>query len=68
MTINKELSIKNLNKNNEYKMSVKFSISSGEIMLGINDSIQLVLNDSQLKGNRVGLISERNGTIFNKFI
>ena len=68
LTNNKELSIKNFNKNNEYKMSVKFSISSGEIMLGINDSIQLVLNDSQLKGNRVGLISERNGTIFNKFI
>ena len=68
LSIIKELSIKDFNKNNEYKMAVKFNISSGEIMFGINDSIQLVLYDSQLKGNRVGFISEGKGTIFNNFV
>ena len=54
----KDAVVKNFNKYNIYKMTIKFDLLSGDIFLYINDEIIFITNDSSFKGNKVGLISD----------
>ena len=64
----KNTTIDNFNKNNYYKMTVKFNSLSGDIIAGINDKINFVINDKTLKGDKVGIISEGIGAEFSQIL
>lgn len=67
-TLIKEIYIKDFNKNNEYKMIIKYNLFSGEILASISDLIQLKAYDKEIKGNRIGFISDGKGAIFTNYI
>ena len=67
----KNILIDNFNNNNEYKMSVKFNLSSGQILANINDNINNIdisSLDKDLKGNKIGLICDGNGAILTQIL
>ena len=64
----KDAVVKNFNKYNIYKMTIKFDLLSGDIFLYINDEIIFITNDSSFKGNKVGLISDGIGAEFTQIL
>ena len=56
------------NKNNTYKMGVSFNPINGNIITSINDELIYSTIDISLHGNRVGLISHGQNTIFKQIL
>ena len=64
----KNTTIDNFNKYNYYKMTVKFNSLSGDIIAGINNKINFIINDKALKGEKVGIISDGIGAEFSQIL
>ena len=60
--------IEKYNRNNTYKMDILFNPKNGSIKTFINDEIIYFINDSSLKGNKVGVISFGKNTIFKQIL
>lgn len=58
----------NFNKLNNYKMSVKYNSSSGDIIASINNKIVFSANDKSIKGNKIGIISDGKGAVFTQIL
>ena len=60
--------IDNYNKNNTYKMEVSFNPNNGEIITYINDKLIYFITDNNIKGNRIGFISQGKHTIIKQIL
>ena len=60
--------IEKYNRNNTYKMDILFNPKNGSIKTFINDEIIYFINDSSLKGNKVGVISFGKNTVFKQIL
>ena len=68
LILDKNKYINNYNKNNTYKLGISFNPYNGNIITSINDELIYSIIDKDLNGNRVGIISYGNNTIFKQII
>ena len=58
----------NFYKENEYKMKIKYNLSSNEIITYVNEIEIFKFNDKPFLNSNIGLFSSDNGTIFTQFL
>ena len=58
----------NYNKENEYKMNIKYNYTSNEIKVGLNGVEIFKISNIFFKNTKIGFISSENGTIFTQLL
>ena len=58
----------NYNKENVYKMNIKYNLSSNEVMTYVNEIEIFKLSDNTLINSKIGFFSSDNGTIFTQLL
>ena len=58
----------NYNKENVYKMNIKYNLSSNEIKTFVNDVEIFIITDKSFINSEIGFMSSDNGTIFTQLL
>ena len=65
---NNDFICQNYNKENEYKVSLKYNCSSTELTIFINEKEIFKIRDKSLINSEIGILSSENGTLFTQLL